>query len=108
MFPLDLMNRSGVDLDEKVFLFIANNHGITTKNLVSEMKQFQRNDKDDKFENKIKNVLKDLQKKNVIYHQQTRGWDMEVTSHWFSASNEEAAEYYKSIERKYGVRSDEE
>jgi len=103
MFPFDLMSSSKVNLEEKVFLFVAHHQGATTQNIIKELRQFQEREKEEKAEKKVLQILRSLEKRGIIYASQSRNWQMEVSTQWFASSTEEAANYFKAIERRYGV-----
>jgi hypothetical protein len=103
MFSLPSLRGSHIDLEEKVFLIIVHNGGISTKNIISEMRQFNEKDSEEKAEKKVMKILKDFEKQRIVYAQQTRDWQMNVHTEWFVSSNEESAAFHKAIERKHGV-----
>lgn len=66
------------------------------------MKEFFPKDKDEKTRKKVVVAVKSLEKKQYIFPQINRDWQMQETSIWFVASTGEANDYYVSLLEKYG------
>ena len=104
MFGLGRSNK--VDIEEKVFLYICDNQGVTTEKIVKRMEQFFDED-EKKKRKKVLDALEELEKKRILFHQGSFNWQLSADDHWFPSTTDECARYYTGIQQAHGVIEDE-